>query len=184
MAKLSASFAVTLEDGSHVINVNVNMITNPGGGRTFQLIISVDNVQVVDRKAAGPGLINGSNSFKIGNRIGKLEISNLRYGFGVQGGDYKLTIDGKNIPEGQHVTLANPVAAVPKISNPPPSSQPQVVVNVQPNTNAAVVPTLPPNCPSCGTAITMNNAKWSGPMSAACPVCNTGIQVSWTKIGG
>jgi hypothetical protein len=45
-----------------------------------------------------------------------------------------------------------------------------------------VIPILPAKCSSCNTPISMNNAKWTGPMSAVCPSCGNGLEVKWKKM--
>lgn len=44
------------------------------------------------------------------------------------------------------------------------------------------LPKLAPECPACGYPLTVESAYWVGPMSAKCPACNVGLEISWVEV--
>ncbi len=175
----SAGFSFQGRDGSHTIAARMdNNFTN------VRLSISVDGEEIVNRKAGGTLNFWGTqHTLRIGQHAGLVKIIRSR-GFQTR---WELYVDGKPVPEGQHVVIEAPSApAAPQVIYT--QAPPQVVVTQAPAQPAAastpVMPVLPPKCPNCGTPISMDSVQWTGPMSARCPACNNGIEVEWRKLGG
>lgn len=95
---------------------------------------------------------------------------------------FQLSANGRVVPPGGRVVLAERVSQPAQRPAPPP--QPVAAPQQPQAAPAALVPDVPPRCEMCGSALSMDNLRWTGPMSAACKYCNAPVPIQWKKIGG
>jgi hypothetical protein len=103
---------------------------------------------------------------------------------------FVLVADGRMVPASTRVVLAVPVRQPPPPSYrppaPPPAPAPQAQQPfiVQQSAPAAMVPDVPARCEMCGSPLSMDALRWTGPLSAACKTCGAPVPIQWKKIGG
>ena len=168
--KAKANWSFSSSDGNHIINASVVV--------TFTHIIlkaHVDGMPVIEKKSLSGMGVWGDYPFRAGQHVGLLQVSRK----GLQGFKLELALDGFPVMPGQHANLAKPApASAPERLAPP--SQP---APTHTSTSVPVVPVLPPHCASCGSPISMQDVRWTGPMSAACGSCGSAVPVEWKKVG-
>ncbi len=170
----SRSWTFTLEDGNHIVGTNWS---NPDFLGAFTSELIVDGMVVNTFKGKQIAGWKYEASFRVGSHVGVLR--NSVKVFGVKESD--LYLNGALLKAGAHTVIAQPrqTTAQPVAPPPPANAQPG------PSSQGPVpfYPVLPPNCPNCHAPISMNTANWTGPMSASCPHCGSGIEIQWKKIG-
>jgi hypothetical protein len=103
---------------------------------------------------------------------------------------FVLVAEGQTIPASSRVVLATRVSQPPPPSYrppaPPPAPAPQAQqpVIVQQSAPAAMVPDVPARCEMCGSPMSLDALRWTGPLSAACKICGAPVPIQWKKIGG
>lgn len=181
MAKYENTWTFTTSDGGHVVTAK---LTSDAWGRWF-FNINVDGMTIRDGKIAIRDVKKGGDyPVRVGPHIGVIKISKKT--LIISKTKIEFRIDGKVIPAGKHVTISQPPPKTPPPPTPayqPPPPQP-VQPAVQPQAGGTpMIPVVASKCPNCSTPLNMENVNWTGPMSAACPSCGTGVDVEWRKIG-
>ncbi|MEW6028142.1 MAG: hypothetical protein AB1554_01540 [Chloroflexota bacterium] len=93
----------------------------------------------------------------------------------------ELRVDGILLQSGTHTVVVEPRQTPVQPAASPTPTPPQSAPSSQ--GPVPFYPVLPPNCSNCHAPISMNTANWTGPMSASCPHCGSGVEIQWKKIG-
>jgi hypothetical protein len=168
------------------------------------LTITVDGEIVHESdRAVLPQMLVGDHRFRAGPHQGVLRV---RRNWFTQEWQYELELAGQLIPIDEPTALArtpSPSRPQPEARTEEPSPLPQTApadaaltpaapgepspippsATSQPVATTPVVPVLPLRCAGCGTQLTMSNVEWTGPMSARCPSCGSGVDIRWQKVG-
>lgn len=168
-AKRSTVWTISSSDGNHVIGAAFE----PGAWKA-QLKISVDGQVVSEKKSGSLNRFWGDYPVMVGPHAGTVRVRAR----GLGGMGFTLVLDGKEIPPGQHVTLA-PFAP----AQPPPAAP---VAAPTPDRGdghgVPMIPALPAYCHACGAGLSMNSVDWSGPMSATCARCGMAVEIGWKRL--
>jgi hypothetical protein len=96
-----------------------------------------------------------------------------------------LFIDGVLLDDGKHTVISQPGPTPIQPPVPTSASPSSQTAQPAPSSQGPVpfYPVLPAHCSTCQAPLRMNTVNWTGPMSASCPHCGSGVKIKWERIG-